>query len=66
LLPVTKQRIDAVLAAYGSGQQNLTAVLEARRADVDARLQILDLEREAARLWAQLRYTYLESAGATR
>jgi outer membrane protein TolC len=66
LLPATRQRVEAVLAAYGSGQQNLAAVLEARRADVDARLQILDLEREAARLWAQLRYTYLEPAGETR
>jgi outer membrane protein TolC len=66
LLPATRQRVEAVLAAYGSGQQNLAAVLEARRADVDARLQILDLEREAARLWARLRYTYLETAGETR
>jgi outer membrane protein TolC len=66
LLPATRQRVEAVVAAYGSGQQNLAAVLEARRADVDARLQILDLEREAARLWAQLRYTYLEPAGETR
>jgi outer membrane protein TolC len=64
LLPVTRQRIEAVLAAYGSGQQNLSAVLEARRAEVDARIQILELERDAARVWAQLRHTYLESAGA--
>ena len=64
LIPVAKQRVDALLAAYGSGQQNLSAVLEARRAEVDARIQILELERDAARLWAQLRYTYLDSAGA--
>lgn len=65
LMPVTRQRIDAVLAAYGSGQQNLSAVLEARRAEVDARIQILELEREAARSWAQLRHLYLESGRAT-
>ena len=64
LLPVVRQRVDAVLAAYGSGQQNLAAVLEARRAEVDARIQILELERESARLWARLRYTYLEAEGA--
>ena len=64
LIPVTRQRTEALLAAYGSGQQNLSPVLEARRAEVDARIQILELERDAARLWAQLRYTYLESAGA--
>jgi outer membrane protein TolC len=63
LLPVVRQRVDAVVAAYASGQQGLAAVLEARRAEVDARVQILDLERDAARLWARLRYTYLEHAG---
>ena len=63
LLPVVKQRIDALLAGYASGQQNLASVLEARRAEVDARLQIVELERDAARLWAQLRYTYLDRPG---
>ena len=63
LLPIVRQRVDALLAAYGGGQQSLPAVLEARRAEVDARVQVLDLEREAARLWARLRYTYLESQG---
>jgi len=42
----------------------LAAVLEARRAEVDARIQVLDLERESARIWARLRYTYLETEGA--
>ena len=63
LLPVVRQRVEALLAAYGSGQQNLTAVLEARRAEVDARVQILELERDSARMWARLRYTYLEAEG---
>ena len=63
LLPIVRQRVDAVLAAYGSGQQSLAAVLEARRAEVDARIQILELDRESARLWARLRYTYLEGEG---
>lgn len=64
LLPIVRQRTDAVLAAYGSGQQSLAAVLEARRSEVDARVQILELERELARIWARLRYTYLEDEGA--
>ena len=64
LLPIARQRVEAVLASYGSGQQNLAAVLEARRAEVDARIQVLDLERESARIWARLRYTYLETEGA--
>jgi outer membrane protein TolC len=61
LLPVVRQRVEVLTAAYGSGQQTLTAVLEARRAEVDARVAILDLEREAARVWARLRYSYLET-----
>jgi len=65
LLPIVGQRVQALLAAYGSGQQNLTAVLEARRAEVDARVQVLELERDSARMWARLRYTYLEGEGGT-
>jgi outer membrane protein TolC len=62
LLPVVRQRIDLTLAAYRGGQGNLATVLEARRAEVEAQLQLLDLEREAARLWAQLQYVYAEGA----
>jgi outer membrane protein TolC len=65
LLPIVRQRVEVLTAAYGSGQQTLTAVLEARRAEVDARVAILDLEREAARVWARLRYTYLEPERTT-
>jgi len=64
LLPVARQRIELALAAYRGGQGNLAAVLEARRADVEAQLQLLDLEREAARLWAQLRYVYADAAAS--
>jgi len=65
LLPIVRQRVEALLAAYGSGQQNLSAVLEARRAEVDAKVQVLELERDSARMWARLRYTYLEGEGGT-
>jgi len=64
LLPVTRQRLAVQLAAYRSGQAGLTGVLEARRAEVEAQLQLLDLERDAARLWAQLQHTYLAPAAA--
>jgi outer membrane protein TolC len=66
LLPLAHHRVEAQLAAYRSGQQGLAGVLDARRAEVDARLSILDLERDAARLWAQLRYTYIETTRKTR
>jgi outer membrane protein TolC len=62
LLPVVRQRIDLTLSAYRGGQGSLATVLEARRAEVEAQLQLLDLEREAARLWAQLQYVYSEGA----
>jgi outer membrane protein TolC len=60
LVPIAQQRVEASLAAYRGGLQNLSAVLDARRAEVDARLSIIDLQRDAARVWAQLRFTYFE------
>ena len=64
LLPLARQRVDLSLASYRSGQSSLATVLEARRAEVEIHLQLLDLERETARLWAELRYVYLETAKA--
>ena len=62
LLPVARQRIDLSMAAYRAGQGSLSSVLESRRAEVEAQLQLLDLQRETARLWAQLHYVYAEGA----
>ena len=61
LLPLAQQRVEAQLAAFRGGQQPLSTVLDARRAEVDARLAVLDLDRDASRLWAQLQFTYLEN-----
>jgi outer membrane protein TolC len=60
LLKFHRQRVEAVLGGYGSGQQPLAQVLEARRAELDARLQVLDIERDAARAWARLTHLYLD------
>jgi outer membrane protein TolC len=62
LLPVVRQRVDLTMASYRGGQGSLSTVLEARRAEVETQLQLLDLEREAARLWAQLQYIYADGA----
>ncbi len=62
LLPVMRQRVELSLAAYRAGQGSLAPVLEARRAEVEAQLQVLDVERETARIWAQLQYVYAEGA----
>lgn len=60
LLPYVRDRIALTLAAYRSGSGSLQQTLEARRAEVDARLQILTLRRERARVWAAL--NFLETA----
>lgn len=62
LSPVVRQRIDLTLAAYRAGQGSLASVLEARRGEVESQLQLIDLQREAARLWAQLHYVYGQGA----
>ena len=56
LLPLAKERVTATLDAYRSGAALLTQVLDARRAEVEVRIARLDLERDHARVWAQLAY----------
>ena len=56
LLPLATERTRASLAAYRGGSGPLTAVLEARRGEIDTRMERLRLEMDAARLWAQLNY----------
>lgn len=64
LLPITQQRVELSLAAYRSGQTTLASALEARRTEVEARMQLLELEREMARLWAQLQFVYVDPMNA--
>ena len=71
-IPLAKERTQASLAAYrgGSGSStglmggSLTAVLEARRMELDTRMERIRLELETALLWAQL--NYLTPANAER
>lgn len=56
LLPLATQRNEAALASYRAGTGPLTAVLEARRGEVDARMERLRIETDQARVWAQLNY----------
>jgi outer membrane protein TolC len=63
LLPLAAERTRAALAGYRAGSSMLGAVLEARRAEIDTRIERLKLELEAARLWVQL--TYLSPARST-
>ena len=56
LLPLAAERTRAALTAYRGGSGALTAVLDARRGEIDTRLARLQLEKDAARLWVQLNY----------
>ena len=56
LLPLSQQRADAALAAYRGGRGDLTPVLQARRDELDIRLQQLQLTEDQARAYAQLLY----------
>lgn len=59
LIPLATERTQAELSAYRSGKSSLNNVLAARRNEVDAHLQALQMEAEAARLWAQLNFHFL-------
>ncbi len=56
LLPAARNRTQAALTAYGTGKADLASVLAARREELDVLMQLLALEMETARLWAQLHY----------
>ena len=66
ILPLAKERTSAALAAYRGGtaaSSTLSAVLEARRMEVDVQLERLRLDMETARLWAQLNYQNAYTGG---
>lgn len=56
LLPVAARRIEGALAAYKTGRAGYDRVLEARRAELAARLQRLDLEVARAKAAVMLQY----------
>ncbi|MET3122318.1 outer membrane protein TolC [Oxalobacteraceae bacterium GrIS 2.11] len=63
LLPLATERIQAMQAAYRGGKASLLEILAARRDEIDVRLQLLQLQNDTARLWAQLNFlTPAESA----
>ena len=56
LIPLASERTRAAIAAYRGGVGPLSAVLEARRMEIDTRMDRLRLDMETAGLWAQLEY----------
>ncbi len=56
LLPAADQRVELAVAAYKAGTGSLADTFSARRAQLDAQIQVLDLKREVSQTWAQLEY----------
>jgi outer membrane protein TolC len=56
LVPLAQDRTQALLVAYRGGKSDLTAVLAARRNEIEVRTQTLQFEMDTARLWAQLNF----------
>ena len=63
LVPLASERTRAALAAYRGGAGPLAAVLEARRMEIDVRIERLRLEMETAALWAQLNFSIPDGPG---
>lgn len=61
IVPLAAARAEATLAAFRGAKANANEVLAARRAELEARLQQLQLEGETARLWAQLAFLVPEN-----
>lgn len=56
LIPLAAERTRAALAAYRGGHGALAGVLEARRSEIDTRVERLRIEMETAGLWVELEY----------
>jgi outer membrane protein TolC len=59
LLPAATQQVELATAAYRAGTGSLGAVFAARKMLLEQRLQITDLEKEAALTWAKLEHHVL-------
>jgi outer membrane protein TolC len=56
LVPLSTERVRASLASYRGGEAALTTVLEARRLDIELRIDRLRLEMDGAGWWARIEY----------
>ena len=62
IIPEAAERVQAVLVAYRNNKADLAAVVDARRAHLELRLQLLSLQVAARRAQAQLEYFTMEAA----
>jgi outer membrane protein TolC len=56
VVPLARDRANAAIAAYRGGTGTLSPVIEARRAETEARVSRLVAEAERAKAWARLAY----------
>jgi outer membrane protein TolC len=58
LVPLARERTLAAIGTYRGGKSTLNDVLLARRGELEAKLQVLQLELETARIWARLNFLF--------
>jgi outer membrane protein TolC len=56
IAPLATNRTEALVAAYRAGKSPLADVLAAQRNEAEVRVQLLQLELEIARAWAQITF----------
>ena len=56
LLPLAQERTAVALASYRGGKGDLAPVLEARKGEIETRMNHLTAQADLARAWAQLNY----------
>jgi outer membrane protein TolC len=56
LLPLARERTAVSLASYRGGKGDLVPVLEARKAEIETRMNHLNAQGDLARAWAQLNF----------
>jgi outer membrane protein TolC len=64
MTPLAKDRVLAAEAAYRGGKATVEELLAARRNDLNVQLQVLQMESELARLWAELSFLGETNRGA--
>ena len=56
LVPLARERTLATLVAYRGGKASLTDALASRRAETEAQMQSVEMEREVARTWTRINF----------
>ena len=56
LMPLAHARSDIALASYRGGKSELASVLEARKGEIEVRMNYLAAQSELARAWANLNF----------